>query len=228
MDQNLLLIRDDVGAMRPITDALQSRGYSVATRSNFEFSIDPSFAADFDLILIDHSEPKVNAIDICTELRELEVEAPVIVFAPPKPVPQRVAIFKAGADDYLLKPVDLDELQARVEALLDRTVRVRRMEIPAYELGSVCVDFHESEVAKNGAVIQLSERESRLLRYFVENRGKTISRSALLQHVWGYSRAPLTRTVDVHVLRLRHKIEDDPKNPRFIVTVPGFGYRFDG
>lgn len=228
MDQNLLLIRDDIGSMRHITNALQMRGYSVATRSNFEFSIDPAFAADFDLILIDHSEPRVNAIDICTELRERDVEAPVIVFAPPDPVPQRVAILKAGADDYLLKPVDLDELHARVEALLERTVRVRKLEIPLYEFGSMQIDFHQSEVSKNGAVIQLSERESRLLRYFVENRGKTISRSALLQHVWGYSRAPLTRTVDVHILRLRHKIEDDPRNPRFIVTVPGFGYRFDG
>jgi len=76
-------------------------------------------------------------------------------------------------------------------------------------------------------MIDLSEREARLLRYFVENRGKTVSRSALLQHVWGYRQA-LTRTVDVHILRLRHKIEEDPKVPRFIVTVPGFGYRFDG
>jgi two-component system alkaline phosphatase synthesis response regulator PhoP len=228
MDQNLLLIRDDIGPMRHIADALQARGYSVATRSNFEFTLDPTFAADFDLILIDHSEPRVNAIDICTELRQREVEAPVIVFAPRDPVPQRVAIFKAGADDYLLKPVDLDELQARVEALLSRTVRVRKLEIPYYEFGAIQIDFHQAELARNGTVIPLSERETRLLRYFVENRGKTISRNALLQHVWGYSRAPLTRTVDVHILRLRHKIEDDPKNPRFIVTVPGFGYRFDG
>jgi len=228
MGQNLLLIRDDAGAMKKITEALHAHGYSVAARSNFEFSVDPAFASDFDLILIDHSEPRVNAIDICTELRQRDVEAPVIVFAPPKPVPQRVAILKAGADDYLLKPIDLDELHARVEALLDRTVRVRKVEIPSYEFGPVSVDFHQSELARNGAVIQLSERESRLLRYFVENRGKTISRSTLLHHVWGYSRAPLTRTVDVHILRLRHKVEDDPKKPRFIVTVPGFGYRFDG
>jgi two-component system alkaline phosphatase synthesis response regulator PhoP len=90
------------------------------------------------------------------------------------------------------------------------------------------VDFHRSELFRNGSSIELSEREARLLRYFVENRGKTISRDALLEHVWGYRRAPLTRTVDVHILRLRHKIEDNPKEPRFIVTVPGFGYRFDG
>jgi DNA-binding response OmpR family regulator len=228
MDENLLLIRDDAGSMRHITTTLQSLGYSVAARSNFEFGIDPAFAADFDLILIDHSEPRINAIDICTELRHRDVEAPVIVFAPPNPVPQRVAIFKAGANDYLLKPIDLDELQARVEALLDRVIRVRKLEVPSCKFGSVYVDFDESELTRKGEVISLSEREMRLLRYFVENRGKTISRNALLHHVWGYTQWPLTRTVDVHILRLRHKIEDDPKRPRFIVTVPGFGYRFDG
>lgn len=228
MDQNLLFIRDDAGSMRRVTDALQARGYLVATRSNSEFSLDPAYATDFDLILIDHSEPEINALQICTELRQREVEAPVIVFAPPNPVQQRVAIFQAGADDYLLKPVDLDELHARVARLLERIVRMRKSDVIAYEFGPFRVDFRESELARNGSVIELSELESRLLRYFVENRGKTISRNALLQHVWGYNSAPLTRTVDVHILRLRHKIEDDPKRPRFIVTVPGFGYRFDG
>lgn len=228
MDQNLLLIRDDAGSMRHVTDALQAHGYSVATRSNSEYSLDPAFAGEFDLILIDHSEPEVNALDICAGLRQREVEAPVIVFAPPNPVQQRVAIFKAGADDYLLKPVDLDELRARVERLLEGVVRIRKSDVISYEFGPFRVDFRESELARNGSVIELSERESRLLRYFIENRGKTISRNALLLHVWGYNSAPLTRTVDVHILRLRHKIEDDPKRPRFIVTVPGFGYRFDG
>jgi DNA-binding response OmpR family regulator len=90
------------------------------------------------------------------------------------------------------------------------------------------VDFRGSKLFRNGSAIDLSQTEGRLLRHFVENRGKVISRVALLRHVWGYRDAPLTRTVDVHVLRLRQKIEADPKTPRFIVTVHGFGYRFDG
>jgi two-component system, OmpR family, alkaline phosphatase synthesis response regulator PhoP len=228
MDQRLLLIRDDACSMRHLTDVLRERGYTVATLSNFEFALDPAFTDNFDLILVDHAEPRLNAIDICVELRQRDVEAPVVVLAAHDHVQQRVAIFKAGADDYLLKPIDPDELQARIEALLARSVRKKKPEISSYEFGSFRVDFHESRLARNGSVIELSERESRLLRYFVENRGKTISRNALLQHVWGYRRAPFTRTVDVHILRLRHKIEDDPKHPRFIVTVPGFGYRFDG
>jgi len=136
--------------------------------------------------------------------------------------------FKAGADDCLFKPVDLDELQVRIEALLIRYARRKKQEVSSYVFTGRRVDFGRSELVCNGSKVELSEREARLLRYFIQNRGKTISRSALLQHVWGYRHAPFTRTVDVHILRLRNKIEDNPKDPQFIVTVPGLGYRFDG
>jgi DNA-binding response OmpR family regulator len=228
MDHHLLLISDDAYSIRHVTEALQGQGYMVARASKFEFVTDPDFADNFDLILIDHSEPQINALDICAELRQRDIEAPIVVLAARDQIQNRVAVFKAGADDCLFKPVDLDELQVRIESLLIRSVRNKKQEISSYEFAGRCVDFRHSELVCNGSKIGLSEREARLLRYFVQNRGKTISRSALLQHVWGYRRAPLTRTVDVHILRLRHKIEDNPRNPRFIITVPGFGYRFDG
>lgn len=228
MDQHLLVIKDDACSTRRMTDALRDRGYTVTTASEFEFFVDPGLADNFDLIVIDHSEPARNAIDICAELRQRNVDVPLVVLAPRNGVQDRIAIFKAGADDYLVKPVDLDELQVRIDALLVRSVRSRKPELFSYDFGGMQVDFRQAELVRNGSRIGLSERETRLLRYFVENRGKTISRSALLEHVWGYRRAPFTRTVDVHILRLRHKIEDNPKDPRFIVTVHGMGYRFDG
>jgi two-component system, OmpR family, alkaline phosphatase synthesis response regulator PhoP len=228
MDQHLLVIREDASSTKEVTEVLRGRGYMVATVSNFEFAVDPAVAENFDLIVVDHSNPRLNAMDICAELRERNVDAPVVVLADREQARDRVAIFKAGADDYVLKPVDLDELQARIEALLIRWVRRKKEEISSYAFGGIQVDFCQSELTRNRSTVQLSERESRLLRYFVENRGKTISRTALLQHVWGYRYASLTRTVDVHVMRLRHKIETNPKEPRFLVTVPGLGYRFDG
>jgi two-component system alkaline phosphatase synthesis response regulator PhoP len=228
MDHQVLLIRDDVGLARQVTEALRCRGFSVATASRFEFGADPGLADSFDLIVIDHSEPRVNAMDVCAELRQRNVEAPVVVLAPRDKIQQRVALFKAGADDYVIKPIDVEELQARIEALLIRSGRNKKPAVVSYEFAGWRADFQRSELARNGTRIELSEREARLLRYFVENRGKIISRAALLQHVWGYRQAPLTRTVDVHILRLRNKIEENPREPKIIVTVPGFGYRFDG
>src|SRR5207237_601680 len=179
MDQHLLVIREDASSMRHLTDVRRERGYTVATVSNFEFAIDPGFAENFDLIVVDHSEPRLNAMNICAELRERNVDAPVVVLAERDQAQDRVAIFRAGADDYLLKPLDLDELQARIEALLVRWARRKKQEISSYAFGGVAVDFCQSELIRNRSIIQLSERESRLLRYFFENRGKTISRSAL-------------------------------------------------
>jgi len=228
MDYHLLLIKDDVYSMRPLMEALRGRGYKVTNASKCEFITDPGLAHDFDLILIDHSQHRINAIEICAELRQRDVEAPIMVLAARDQLQHRIAIFKAGADDCLIKPVELDELQVRLEALLIRDARRKRQEISCYEFAGRRVDFGHSEILRNGTKVRLSEREARLLRYFVQNRGKTISRTALLQDVWEYRHAPLTRTVDVHVLRLRHKIEDNPSDPQFIVTVPGHGYRFDG
>jgi len=228
MDYHLLLIRDDVSSMRPLMEALRGRGYTVAIASTFEFVTDPGFADNFDLIVIDHSEHGINAMDVCAELRQRDIEAPIVVLATRDQARHRIAIFKAGADDCLIKPVELDELLVRIEALLIRYDRHKKQEIYSYEFAGRRVNFGQSELIHNGSKVGLSQREARLLRYFVQNRGKTISRSALLQHVWGYRHAPLTRTVDVHILRLRHKIEDNPSDPQFIVTVPGLGYRFDG
>src|SRR5688572_19624972 len=228
MDHQLLLIREDIRTSRYVADALQGRGYSVVTASRSEFRADPGLAESFDLIVIDHWEPRLNAMDICSELRQRHVEVPLVVLAHRAQVPRRVEIFNAGADDYLIKPIDPEDLSARIEALLARSDRNKKSEIVSHKFGKWRVDFRRLAFTRDGARVELSEREIRLLRYFVENRGKTISRTALLRDVWGYRQAPLTRTVDVHVLRLRNKIEENPREPRFIVTVPGFGYRFDG
>jgi len=228
MSPSLLAVENPAGVERTAGDALRGWGYTVLTARSFDLAVDAALAEAFDLIIINHSEPRINAMELCAEFRRRNIQVPIIVLAARDQFPDRVAIFKAGADDCLPKPVDFEELQVRIEALMVRWVRNRNYELSSYEFGGMRVDFRQSELFRNGTTTGLSERESRLLRYFVENRGKTISRNALLRHVWGYREAPLTRTVDVHVLRLRQKIEDDPKEPRFIVTVHGLGYRFDG
>ncbi len=227
MDHRLLAIEDCHSAEAGVTELLRDWGYCVLTASTNSAAVETVLADNTDLVIINHCEPRINAMEICSEIRCRNLRLPVIVLAG-REVSDRVAIFKAGADDYLLKPVDSDELQVRIQGLLLRNGRRKKPDIAHYDFAGMHVDFRQSEVIKNGTRIELSQRESRLLRHFVENRGKVISRVALLRYVWGYRETPLTRTVDVHVLRLRQKIEDDPKDPHFIVTVHGFGYRFDG
>jgi two-component system alkaline phosphatase synthesis response regulator PhoP len=109
-----------------------------------------------------------------------------------------------------------------------RASRRGRTEWSEYSFGDVSVNFDDLTLLRQGRTFNLSEREGRLLRYLIDNRGNIVSRDTLLERVWGYSKAPYTRTVDVHILRLRQKVEEDPKNPKYIMTVHGLGYRFDG
>jgi two-component system alkaline phosphatase synthesis response regulator PhoP len=145
-------------------------------------------------------------------------------------VVDKVVGLKLGADDYITKPFDLMELSARIEALLRRATPssspVQKPDV--YQFGPIRVDFRRAEVKKQGVKVDLSAREFKLLQYFIENRGATLSREEILNVVWGYDATPTTRTVDVHVAGLRQKLEPNPHYPQFIVTVHGLGYKFLG
>jgi two-component system alkaline phosphatase synthesis response regulator PhoP len=139
----------------------------------------------------------------------------------------KVVGLKLGADDYLTKPFEAIELMARLEALLRRRSSSAQPGGDTYRFGDVIVDMRRMEVTRGGEPVDLSAREFKLLRHFIERRGAALSRDALLSKVWGYDEMPLTRTVDVHVAGLRQKV-DNPKSPEYIVTVHGLGYKFVG
>jgi two-component system alkaline phosphatase synthesis response regulator PhoP len=138
----------------------------------------------------------------------------------------KVVGLKIGADDYVTKPFEMMELLARIEALL-RRAQAAGSGGPVYEFGPVSVNVRGAEVRRDGKPMALSAREFQLLRYFIEHRGAALSREELLRNVWGYEASLSTRTVDVHVAWLRQKLEPDPKNPQFILTLQGIGYKFD-
>jgi two-component system alkaline phosphatase synthesis response regulator PhoP len=165
-------------------------------------------------------------IRVSGTLRQRGVAAPILMLSARGQVVDRVVGLRLGADDYLTKPFEMLELVARIEALLRRAPQSVPASIEHYQFGHVCVDFRRAEVTKNGAPIELSAREFKLLRYFIEHRGATISRDELLNEVWGYHAMPTTRTVDVHVAWLRQKLEPNPKHPQYIHTVHGLGYKF--
>jgi len=146
-------------------------------------------------------------------------------------VVDRVLGLKLGADDYLTKPFAMMELLARIEALLRRSAVSQpalRRSGDVYRFGSVCVDTRRTVVTRDDETVDMSAREFKLLRYLIEHSGATLSRDQLLNEVWGYNSMTTTRTVDVHISSLRQKVEEDPRHPKSIVTVHGFGYKFVG
>ena len=228
MADRVLIVEDNAGLSMALTDLLSAEGYEVVTAAGGVEGLEAASGGAFDLVILDVMLPGKNGFDVCRDLRKRGVDTPVLMLTARSQVIDKVLGLKLGADDYLCKPFEQLELLARVEALLRRGQSKARAAEPreAFSFGPVVVDFRSTEVVRGGRPVELSAREFRLLRYFIEQRGATLSRRLLLREVWGYDAETMTRTVDVHVGLLRHKLEDDPKNPRHFLTMRGHGYKF--
>ena len=222
--RRILLVEDEPGLRRTLTDLLADAGYSIESVGDGLEGQEMAMTQAFDLVVLDVMLPSRSGFDVCRHLRKNEIEVPILMLTARTELNNKVQGFKAGADDYLTKPFDAPELLVRIEALFRRTPG--RVRLATYEFGDVSVNFEKLRLSKNGRTATLSERECRLLQYLIECKGEIVSRDELLRKVWGYSNAPMTRTVDVHISWLRQKIEDDPAQPQFILTVHGQGYRF--
>jgi two-component system alkaline phosphatase synthesis response regulator PhoP len=224
----VLLVEDEAGLRLTLGDRLTSEGYVVDSAGDGEAGLEQAATGAFDVIILDVMLPRMNGFDVCREVRRRRVATPILMLTARGQVVDKVVGLKLGADDYLTKPFEAIELMARLEALLRRQPAGTRAGGDTYRFGDVTVNFRRTEVVRNGVVLELSAREFKLLRHFIEHRGATISRDELLTEVWGYDEMPLTRTVDVHVAGLRQKIETNPKSPVFVLTVHGLGYKFIG
>ncbi|MBK5294614.1 MAG: response regulator transcription factor [Acidobacteriia bacterium] len=228
MPQKILLIEDEPGLVMTLSDRLQAEGYAVDHRGDGESGFAQALAENYDMILLDLMLPRKSGFDVCRDLRQKGIMTPVLMLTARDQTVDKVVGLKLGADDYVTKPFDMMELLARVEALLRRSLAKPDPTAGSYEFGNVKVDFRGAEVWKKGAILSLSAREFQLLRYLIEHDGETLSREKLLTDVWGYEALLNTRTVDVHMAWLRQKLEDNPKLPRYLLTVRGIGYKFSG
>ena len=228
MTPRVLLVEDEPGLVLTLTDRLTAEGYHVESATDGDAALARGTGEVFDIILLDVMLPRRDGFDVCRTLRQRGVSAPILMLTARGQVVDRVVGLKLGADDYLTKPFEMVELLARMEALLRRVPRSAPLATEHYQFGAVRVDFRRAEVTKLDSPVDLSARELKLLRYFVEHRGATISRDELLNEVWGYNAMPSTRTVDVHIAWLRQKLEDNPRHPQFILTIHGLGYKFVG
>ena len=226
MKSRVLLIEDEPGLIITLTDRLTSEGYTVETALDGEAGYERARTEGFDLIILDVMLPRKNGFDVCRDLRQHNVQTPIIMLTARGQVVDKVVGLKLGADDYLTKPFELLELLARIEALLRRAPGAADASADTYQFGQVRVDFRRVEVERDGVAVELSSLEFKLLHYLIEHRGNVISRNKLLDEVWGYDAMPSTRTVDVHIAWLRQKIETNPRHPQFILTVHGVGYKF--
>jgi len=228
IQKRILLVEDEPGLVLTLTDRLVSENYMVETATDGESALEMAANQTFDLILLDVMLPGKSGFDVCRDLRQKGTQTPILMLTARGQVTDKVVGLKLGADDYLTKPFEMMELLARIEALLRRSPS-REVETPGtYRFGNIRVDFRSTEVTREDKPVELSALEYKLLQYFIEHRGATISRDELLNEVWGYDAMPYSRTVDVHVSWLRQKLEPNPSRPRYILTIHGLGYKFTG
>jgi two-component system alkaline phosphatase synthesis response regulator PhoP len=224
----ILLVEDEEGLIITLTDRLQSEGFAVKTAMDGESGLSLAIGEGFDLIILDVMLPKKNGYDVCRDLRQKNINTPILMLTAKGETIDKVLGLKLGADDYLTKPFEVMELLARIEALLRRSPNTNQNRNESFRFGDVSIDFSRAEITKNNEQVELSAMEFKLLQFLIENRGRVHSRNDLLDEVWGYDAMPSTRTVDVHVAWLRQKLESNPKYPQFIQTVHGLGYKFVG
>ncbi|HMK38448.1 MAG TPA: response regulator transcription factor [Bacteroidota bacterium] len=220
----ILVIEDDPSIAKGIQIALEADHFKVLVASTGEKGYDLAQRGTVDLITLDLVLPDRNGEEICRELRKNGIGIPILMLTSKGEEMDKVIGLEIGADDYMTKPFSTRELLARVKALL-RRVKELPKDIAEFTIGDIHLDFRKQEALKGKTARKLTVREFEVLKYFVRHEGEVVTRDMLLDDVWGYEHFPTTRTVDNYILSLRKKLEDDPANPKHLLTVHTAGYK---
>lgn len=221
----VLIVEDDVTLARTLRDGFEGEGYSVFVAEDGTSGLRLALSKGPDVMILDVMLPAASGFDLCHQLRKSGNRVPIIFLSARSGESDKILGLKVGGDDYVAKPFSFMELMARVEALLRRVSRPARQP-DRYRFGDVEINFKTREATKRGAPLDLSVREFEILHYFIQHRGEVVTRNQLLDAIWGYEDYPFTRTVDVHISKLRHKIEGDVHHARHLMTLHRVGYRF--
>jgi len=223
----ILLVEDEAGVALVLSDLLQAEGYSVTVAADGPSGLRAALATQFDLLILDVLLPGLNGTELCRVVRERGFDGAILMLTAKGQIPDRVTGLRSGADDYVVKPFDSEELVARVSALLRRIFKQQLTPVMRFEFGEVVADFSELTFTKGGRSISLTAKEADLLRFLINHRGQVVTREQILRQVWKEQQFITERTVDVHVSWLRQKLESNPQSPEYILTVRGEGYRFN-
>lgn len=220
----ILVVEDDVAVQKALLRTFESSGFEVTIVSDGATAMNTFTATSPKLVLLDLRLPGKSGQDLCREIRK-QSTVPILVLSAASDVVDKVLLLELGADDYVTKPFSPRELLARVRVALRRmTQGVEKQEV--FNFGEIQVNFGKMELLRAGQPVPLTPQEFKMLRFFLNNKERVVSRNELLNEVWGYHSYPTTRTVDTHMLRLRQKLEQDPADPVHFRTVHGTGYKF--
>ena len=222
----VLLVEDDPAMAVALRDGFTYEGCAVLIAGDGATGLRLAQESEIDVIILDLMLPKVSGFDVCARLRQASNDVPIIMLTARSQEADKLQGLALGADDYVTKPFSFLELLARARAVLRRTRRPATPE--TYVHGDLSIDFKHLRATRGGAALDLSPREFAILACLIASRGEVVTREQLLSQVWGYRRAPFTRTVDMHIAKLRRKIEASPAAPELIVTIHGVGYKFVG
>lgn len=224
---SILLVEDEIALQKAIQVNLELEGYEVITADNGIDALQLFHNQHFNLIILDIMLPELDGIAVCEKIRLVNQDVPILFLTARDSAEDRVLGLKKGADDYLVKPFNLEELLLRVKNLQKRNPINRAPEQDYYQLGDYTIFFSTLEAKHlDGTTINLTKKETQLLKLFIEREGQVISRQQILQYVWGYEVYPSTRTIDNFILSFRKIFEKNPKQPQIFQSIRGIGYKF--
>ena len=223
----ILLVEDEGAITEPLAEALEREGFNAAIAGTAAEAMEVAGRREPDLVLLDIGLPDGSGLDVCRELRRAS-QVPIIMLTARGSEADRVAGLELGADDYIVKPFSAREVMARVRAVLRRAVPSPTGDGEPIRIGELSLDTAKYEARLDGKPLELSRKEFELLRVLMQSSGSVLTREALIDEVWDMNWFGSTKTLDVHISGLRKKLGDDPKEPRYIHTVRGVGFRFSG
>lgn len=233
--KKILIVEDEESIVKLLKYNLEREGYDIDVAYNGEDGFDMAITGAYDLILLDLMLPKMDGIEVTKRLKQEKIDTPIIMLTAKDTELDKILGLEMGADDYVTKPFSIRELIARIRSVLRRYEKSIDYQKPEPEeiesvmrFGDLEIDRERFEVRVNGEVVAFTPKEFELLVFLAENKGRTFSRDQLLDAVWNYDFVGETRIVDVHISHLREKIEQNTKQPKHIITVRGFGYKFEG
>jgi DNA-binding response OmpR family regulator len=226
--KRLLIVDDDADMRLLLAEYFRRLGFHVEERESGTAALEPAIAGDFDCFILDVSMPGISGLELLKRVRDRGIQTPALFLTAHDALDDKVAGFEAGADDYLAKPFSPRELEYRVEALLRRSTEVAQpTDGTRIQVGDLVIDKRRHEVSRQGQRIDLTPLEFQILELLASEPGRAWSRNALLDKVWSTDYEGYQRNIDPHINRLRKKLESDPKNPKYVLTVRGVGYKLN-